>query len=136
MKHGLSLHGSWDDGQWWFRAILIRVIDGDTIDVLTDNGFGNWSVQRIRMALEVDPVIGMDAPESRGDTREAGMAATDELCRLLKEHSFDEDRVTLVIKTAQKKGRYGRYIASCHGRDGVNICRLMVENGHAVEKNY
>ena len=89
MKHGLSLHGSWDDGQWWFRAILVRVIDGDTIDVLTDNGFGNWSLQRIRMALEVDPVIGMDAPESRGDTREAGMAATDELCRLLKENSFD-----------------------------------------------
>lgn len=137
MKNGLSLHGSWEDGPWWFRAILIRVIDGDTIDVLANGGFGNWSKQRLRLAITVRPdVIGMDAPECRGPTKEAGKAATDELCRLLKEHSFDEDRVTIKIKTAKRVGKYGRYISSLHGKNGVNICQLMVDSGHAVEKNY
>ena len=42
-----------------YKAVLVRVIDGDTIDVDIDLGFDVWlKKQRVRLA-------GIDAPESR-----------------------------------------------------------------------
>ena len=41
-----------------YRAKLIRVIDGDTIDAIIDLGFDVWVKKRIRLN-------GIDAPETR-----------------------------------------------------------------------
>ena len=42
-----------------YKAKMLRIVDGDTVDVDIDLGFGVWlQKQRIRM-------YGIDAPESR-----------------------------------------------------------------------
>jgi len=138
---GLALRGCWPDevDPWWFRAVLVRIVDADTIDVLCDTGFGQWSHQRLRLALEVRPkVIGLNAPEVRGPEREAGLVAKEALTALLWRHSYSKGYgpITLVVRTAKRRGKYGRYLATVHGLDDVNICRLLVDGGHAVEKNY
>ena len=41
-----------------YRCKLLRVVDGDTIDVNLDLGFNVWHKARVRM-------LGIDTPESR-----------------------------------------------------------------------
>ena len=44
---------------WTYRAKVIRVVDGDTVDVDIDLGFGIWQKnERVR-------IMGIDTPESR-----------------------------------------------------------------------
>ena len=44
---------------WTYRCKLKRVIDGDTVDVDIDLGFGIWQMnERVR-------IMGIDTPESR-----------------------------------------------------------------------
>ena len=48
-----------DDIMYEYNCKMVRVVDGDTVDVDIDLGFGVWMRnQRIRM-------YGIDAPESR-----------------------------------------------------------------------
>ena len=54
---------------WVYRARLVRVVDGDTIDVHIDAGFQNYREDRLRL-------LGLNCPEVHGPTREAGLAAT------------------------------------------------------------
>ena len=47
-----------DSRLWHYRAFVMRVANGDTLEVLVDQGFGSYSRQRIRL-------LGVDAPEMR-----------------------------------------------------------------------
>lgn len=53
---------------WTYRAKYVRAIDGDTIEMCLDLGFYVQHIVRIR-------VKGIDCPEVRGETREAGVVA-------------------------------------------------------------
>ena len=65
---------------WTYRTKLRRVVDGDTVDVDIDLGFGIWQMnERVR-------IMGIDTPESR--TRDKiekkfGLAAKAKLKSLL-----------------------------------------------------
>ena len=62
-----------------YQAQIIRVVDGDTIDVLIDLGFDMHVKERVRLA-------GVDTPESRTrDDREKrfGKLATERVEQLL-----------------------------------------------------
>ena len=65
---------------WTYRCKLRRVVDGDTVDVDIDLGFGIWQMnERVR-------IMGIDTPESR--TRDKiekkfGLAAKAKLKSLL-----------------------------------------------------
>ena len=65
---------------WTYRCKLKKVIDGDTVDVDIDLGFGIWQMnERVR-------IMGIDTPESR--TRDKiekkfGLAAKNKLKSLL-----------------------------------------------------
>lgn len=48
------------------HAIVRRVVDGDTIDLDIDLGWGVWISERVRLA-------GVDTPEIRGAERTAGL---------------------------------------------------------------
>ena len=64
-----------------YRCKVVKVIDGDTVDVNIDLGFGIWQMdERVR-------IMGIDTPESR--TRDKvekafGLAAKEKLKILLK----------------------------------------------------
>ena len=106
-----------------YKCKIVRVVDGDTVDVDIDLGFGVWlRKQRIRM-------YGIDTPESRtSDPIEKiyGKAATAFLVKWT--NSGD-----LVLKTFKDgKGKYGRILSELWYGNTHNINQLLVDNHHAV----
>jgi len=106
-----------------YKCKLLRVIDGDTVDVDIDLGFGVWlRKQRIRL-------YGIDTPESR--TRDLvekkyGLAAKEFLVKWT-------DAGELKIKTHKDaKGKFGRILGELWTFE-TNINQKMVEEHHAVE---
>lgn len=90
-----------------FRVISVdRIVDGDTIDVTFDLGFGICKSERIRVA-------GVDTPEKRTrnlEEKELGIQASEWLeCQLEGAIAGEED---LVIRTELEggKGKFGRLL--------------------------
>ena len=106
-----------------YKCKMVRVVDGDTVDVDIDLGFGVWMRnQRIRM-------YGIDTPESRtSDEVEKlyGKAAT---AFLVKWTNAGD----LTLKTFKDdRGKFGRILGELwYGRED-NINQLLVDNHHAV----
>jgi len=104
-----------------YNAILDRVVDGDTVDVTLDLGFDvKLHKQRCRLA-------GIDTPESRTRNlaeKKLGLAAKKRLEELCVNN--------FKIKSLGK-GKYGRILAIPYTEDGQDICKILIEEGHAVE---
>ena len=106
---------------FYYNATLVRVIDGDTIDVDIDLGFSVWlNKQRVRLA-------GIDTPESRTRNKEEqvlGLAAKERLKELCGEK--------LAVQSLGR-GKYGRILGIPHTEEGKDICKILIEEGHARE---
>lgn len=103
-------------------AKVLRVIDGDTIVVDIDLGFGIWKrKQRLR-------ILGVDCPEMTGATREAGKTA-----KAFTEMMLDGQDVT--VKTyVHDTDSFGRVLADVEV-DGVDMGTELLRSNHAVPKN-
>ena len=109
-----------------YKCNLVKVVDGDTVDVDIDLGFGVWlRKQRIRL-------YGIDTPESR--TRDKGekvygLAAKDFLSKMLSTGEMS-------IKTHKEaKGKFGRILRALFMKTSVgelSVNQSLVENSHAV----
>ncbi len=107
-----------------YKCKLVRVVDGDTVDIDIDLGFGVWlRKQRIRM-------YGIDTPESRtSDDVEKiyGLAAKE----FLVKWTISGD---LSLKTVKDgKGKYGRILGELWYGGEHNINQLLIDNHHAVK---
>lgn len=104
-----------------YEATVRRWVDGDTVDVDIDLGFGLiYSNQRIRL-------YGIDAPEQRTRDlveKEKGLAAT----AYVNEQAPVGSKV--VIKT-YKDDKYGRILGEIFVGD-TNLNTLLTVEGHAV----
>ena len=104
-----------------YQAELDRVVDGDTVDVILDLGFDvKLHKQRVRLA-------GIDTPESRTRDlaeKKLGLAAKERLKELCVG--------TFKIKSLGK-GKYGRILGIPYTKDGKDICKMLIGEGHAVE---
>jgi micrococcal nuclease len=115
-----------------YKAKLIKVVDGDTVDVDIDLGFGVWlRNERVR-------IMGIDTPESR--TRDKveklfGLAAKKALKELLKKD--------VVLKTFKgrggedAKGKFGRILGDFsvyYGKEDrwCMATEIMAKEGHCV----
>ena len=113
---------------WTYRARTIRVIDGDTVVLEADVGFGCRYEATVRAA-------GIDAPELR---TASGPAARDALDVLLS-RQFGEDEWPLRVVTRRQADHearsFARYVATIwvSGPDGTwrDVAEAMVEQGHA-----
>ena len=109
-----------------YKASLVKVVDGDTIDVDLDLGFGVWlKKQRVRF-------YGINAPESRTrdlEEKRRGLAAKDRVKELV-ENCEELSLRTIINKKA--RGKYGRILAEVLA-DGINVNETLVSEGHAVE---
>jgi|TARA_S200002703_G_scaffold21844_1_gene18455 endonuclease YncB( thermonuclease family) len=86
-----------------YRAKLIKVIDGDTVDAMVDCGFSMFRAERIRLR-------GINAPEVRTRNKEEkkkGLAAKARLQELIEENKNDEFMLQTFF---DKKGKYGRVL--------------------------
>lgn len=104
-----------------YKATIRRWVDGDTVDVDIDLGFGLvFSNQRIRL-------YGIDAPEQRTRDlaeKEKGLAAT----AYVNEQAPVGSKV--VIKT-YKDDKYGRVLGEIFLGE-INLNTLLTIEGHAV----
>ena len=87
---------------------VLRVVDGDTIDVLIDLGFGLTKKERVRVA-------GIDTPESRTRNLYEKYLGK-EAAAYLEEELLAEN---IIIKT-EKDGKYGRMLGWLY-KEGENI---------------
>jgi len=104
-----------------YRATVVRWVDGDTVDVDIDLGFGViLSNKRVRL-------YGIDAPESRTrdlEEKRLGQAAHHFV------QGFAPSGSVVTLKT-YKTGKYGRILAEVI-LDEANINQLLVSEGHAA----
>jgi len=115
-----------------YRATIVKVVDGDTVDVDIDLGFGIvLSDERVRIA-------GIDTPESRTRDKEEkkfGLAAKARVKQLLGK--------TCVLKTQinkdgeDMKGKFGRILGDFNVYDSATdrwrmLTEILVSEGHAV----
>jgi|SRR5690625_96208 len=94
-----------------FETEILRVIDGDTAEILYHDLF-----MRLRLAH-------IDAPETRGN-QPFGKASGRYLRKLIEGQK-------VVIVSQRKTDGFGRLIATIYTEDGININKLMVEEGYA-----
>ena len=105
-----------------YNVEVTRIVDGDTVDVDIDLGFGMvYKKQRVRM-------MGIDTPESRTRDLEEkfyGLASKAHLTKLLKEQK--------VQLQSHDKGKFGRILGELFvGNSSFSINQQMIDGFHAV----
>ena len=108
--------------EYRYRAGNPQVIDGDTVDCDVDLGFGIQTRRRFRL-------LGINAPEKRKPTYDAGIAAKQHLESLLELYGLSEVRTH-----KDRTGKYGRMLATLIGVDGselIDLNQRMIDDGHA-----
>jgi len=110
-----------------YKVKILKVVDGDTVDVDIDLGFGIvLSNERVR-------IMGIDTPESR--TRDKvekkfGLASKARLKSLLGKTGILK---TQINKNGEDmKGKFGRILGDFVAEDGRMVTEILVEEGHAV----
>ena len=111
-----------------YKCKILRVVDGDTVDVDIDLGFGMWMhKERVRM-------MGIDTPESR--TRDKvekafGLASKAKLKELLPVGSMSILKTEIDRSGEDKKGKFGRILGDFFVGD-KRATDILIEEGHAV----
>lgn len=113
-----------------YKCVIVKVVDGDTVDVDIDLGFGCWLVnQRVR-------IFGIDAPETRTkdlSEKEKGLVSKQFVEAVLPIHS---NQVLISKSYDGDKGKYGRILGTFRMFDALNdrwsnLSDIMVEQGYA-----
>jgi micrococcal nuclease len=109
-----------------YRARPLRVIDGDTIDIIIDMGLHAYRMERLRL-------LGVNAPEMHGATHDTGIAARDYVSNwLMMELDYQQDDLPLIIRT-EKSDVFGRWLAVVwYGMSGLCLNDDLIGSGHAV----
>ena len=117
-----------------YRATILRVVDGDTVDVDIDLGFGVWlRNERVR-------IMGIDTSESRTRDKEEkkfGLLAKERLKELLPEGKSSVLRTQIDKDGEDAKGKFGRILGDFvygHGHNGrfTMVTDILIKEGHAV----
>ncbi|MBO71694.1 MAG: hypothetical protein CL508_05200 [Actinobacteria bacterium] len=108
--------------KYYYAVDVLKVVDGDTVDVRIDLGFDVWHKCRVRL-------MGINAPESRTRDKEEkkrGLAAKEWLSKEIY------DAVDPIELKSHGKGKFGRILGELF-INNININELMVNSGHAVK---
>lgn len=98
---------------------VVKVVDGDTVDVVLDLGFNISFMQRIR-------IKGINSAETRAKDpgeKARGLAAKD-----FAENWFNQEGI--IVKT-YKDDKYGRMLGEFF-REGENFSEVAVSGGYAL----
>ena len=117
-----------------YKAKVIKAYDADTVTLVIDLGLDTFREESVRLAR-------IDAPEVRGEEREAGLISRD----ALREKIVSKE--VLIRTYRDKTGKYGRFIVEIFlpytiitetsGESGlINISDWLVENKYAEYRDY
>lgn len=112
-----------DKRLYHYRAHLVRVIDGDSVILDIDTGFGVWlRGERCRLA-------GIDAPETWRNPEPGGEEATAWL-----EAELAKTDGELIVQTEKSSDKYGRWLVWIYSERNllIPINHIMVDKGLAV----
>lgn len=101
-----------------YRAVVLGVVDADTLDVNIDLGFDIWRKERVRL-------YGIDAPEKWTVAGKLAWATADRLIPA-------GDAVTVRTSKYRSEDKYGRYLAAVLMADGRSLSDVLIESGHGV----
>ena len=114
-----------------YNVKILKVIDGDTIDVDIDLGFGVWlHKERVRM-------MGIDTPESRTrdlEEKKFGLLSKEYVENYLEVGSKSK----MICKSYDAKGKFGRILGDFAIYDTVtdserHLTEMMISNGYGVK---
>lgn len=121
---------------WEYRARLDRIVDGDTIEITADTGFGGTQSMSLRF-------LGINTPEVKGKTREEGLKAKQFIKDWLTQAYIkaENSKWPLIIETVQdnksdtdKKDSFRRYLVTVYRmQDVVSLNQALLDSGNAVE---
>ena len=115
-----------------YKGTVVKVVDGDTIDVMVDLGFKTYKEVRVRLN-------GIDTPEiyrpSCNEELEHGRQA-----KVYVENMILDKEVTIQTHK-DRTGKYGRYIASVFFYDTVihatrSLVQCLRDNGYDKRAEY
>ena len=107
---------------------IVKVVDGDTIDVVIDLGFDIYKHERVRIA-------GIDTPEKRTrdlEEKALGIDATNWMKGTLEDTINGDNE--LIIRTELKGGvgKYGRLLGWLYvGDEELSLNEQMISEGYA-----
>ena len=110
---------------------IVKVLDGDTIDVLIDLGFDLYKKERVRIA-------GVDTPEKRTrdlEEKALGVDATYWMKKHLEDTiAGDGDELTIRTELVGGTGKYGRLLGWLYiNEDLISLNEQMITEGYAWE---
>ncbi len=107
---------------------IVKVLDGDTIDVLIDLGFDLFKKERVRIA-------GVDTPEKRTrnlEEKELGIHATNWMKDKLNETIKGDEELTIRTELKGGVGKYGRLLGWLYVGDAtLSLNEQMITEGYA-----
>ena len=106
-----------------YKVTVKKVIDGDTVDVDIDLGFG------VVLRKERVRIMGIDTEESR--TRDRVEDLIGELAKARLKEILGKQTV-LVCKKYDAKGKFGRILGDFQTKDGRMVTDVLIREGHAV----
>lgn len=117
----LPAEASFENSLHTYRCEILRVLDGDTVDVHVDLGFGVFTRQRLR-------IYGVNSPEKDTDAGKDALLfvsgllyqASEVLIRTMKQSSRSD---------AEKREKFGRYLVHVVV-DGEPLTDLIIKAGH------
>jgi micrococcal nuclease len=108
-----------------YKAKVLRIVDGDTLDLTVDLGFGFTFRARVRLA-------DFDAPESFRPSCQAEKEHANEVVAFLEEVI---PKGTEVLLDTNKTGKYGRWIGDIEARGG-DLVDWMKRLGFEKREHY
>ena len=107
---------------------IVKVLDGDTIDVTIDLGFDLFKKERVRIA-------GVDTPEKRTrdlEEKELGIDATNWLKEKLESTIAGDDELSVRTELVGGVGKYGRLLGWLYiGDSELSLNEQMIKEGYA-----
>ena len=112
-----------------YSCKILRVVDGDTVDVDIDLGFGVW-MHKERVRLH-----GIDTPESRTkdlEEKKYGLLAKEQIQAFMPIGSMQT-----LVTVKDKTGKFGRILGEIlvegNLHQTVSVNKTLLIEGHAVE---
>ena len=106
-----------------YKCKITRVVDGDTVDIDIDLGFGVWlHKERVR-------IYGIDTPESR--TRDKVEKKYGLMAKEFVKQFVKGDSIKLTTQKYDAKGKFGRILGDIIV-DNKSLSDTMIQEHHAV----